>query len=42
MSMERIIGEDAESTKHLWWLTYEYKNKVRNYANGRKQVLIKK
>ena len=35
-------GEVAAATKHVWWLTYEYKNKVRSYANGRKLVMIKK
>ena len=26
----------------IWWLTYEYKNKMSIYANGRKLVVIAK
>ena len=42
MGMERISGEVAAATKHIWWLTYEYRNKMRSYANGRELVIIKK
>ena len=26
----------------VWWLTYEYKGKMRNYTNSHKLVMIKK
>ena len=43
MGMERISGEVAASSLSIvWWLTYEYKNKMRSYANGRKLVLLNK
>ena len=42
MGMERIIGDVAATLSIVWWLTYEYKSKMRNYANGRKLVMIKK
>jgi hypothetical protein len=42
MGMEWISGEVAAALSIVWWLTYEYKNKMRNYANGRKLVMIKK
>ena len=42
MGMEWISGEVAAALSIVWWLTYEYKSKMRNYANGRKLVMIKK
>ena len=42
MGMERISGEVAAATKQLWWLTYEYKSKMRIYANGGQLVMIRK
>ena len=42
MGMERISGEVAAALSIIWWLTYEYKNKMRNYANSHKLVMIKK
>ena len=43
MGMERISGEVySKRLSNVWWLTYEYKSKMRNYANGRKLVMIKK
>ena len=30
--MEWISGEVAAALSIVWWLTYEYKNKMRNYA----------
>ena len=42
MGMEWISGEVAAALSIIWWLTYEYKNKMGNYANGRKLVMIKK
>ena len=37
-----IIGEVVAALSNVWWLTYECKSKMRNYANGRKLVMIKK
>ena len=42
MGMERISGEVAAVLSIIWWLTYEYKSKMRIYANGRKLVMIYK
>ena len=42
MGKERISGEVAAALSIVWWLTYEYKNKMSNYANGRKLVMIRK
>ena len=42
MGMERISGKVAAALSIVWWLTYEYKSNMRNYANGRKLVMIKK
>ena len=42
MGMERVSGEVAAALSIVWWLTYEYRSKMRNYANGRKLVMIKK
>ena len=42
MGMEWISGEVAVAVSIVWWLTYKYKNKMRNYANGRKLVMINK
>ena len=42
MGMEWRSGEVAAALSIVWWLTYEYKNKMRNYANGRKLVMTKK
>ena len=37
-----IYGEVAESTKQIWWLIYEYKSKMRNYATDIELEVIKK
>ena len=43
MGRKRLSGEVAAAAKqYIWWLTYEYKNKMRNNANGRKLVMIEK
>ena len=42
MGMEWIGGEVAAALSIVWWLTYKYKNKMRNYTNCRKLVMIKK
>ena len=42
MGMEWISGEVAATLSIIWWLTYEYKNKMRSYANSRILVMIKK
>ena len=33
--MERISGEVAAATKHIWWLTYANKSEKRSKRNGR-------
>ena len=35
MGMERISGEVAAATKHIWWLTYANKSEKRSKQNGR-------
>ena len=42
MGKEWISGEVAAALSIIWWLTYEYKNKMSSYANVRKLVMIKK
>jgi len=42
MGMERISGEVAAATKHVWWLTYANKSEKRSKASGRQLVMIKK
>ena len=38
-----LSGEVAAAAKqYVWWLTYEYKNKMSIYANNRKLVMIAK
>ena len=32
MGMERISGQVAAALSIVWWLTYKYKKKMRNYA----------
>ena len=34
MGMERISGEVATATKHIWWLTYANKSEKRSKRNG--------
>ena len=40
--MERISGEVAASTKHIWWLTYANKSEKRSNATVKKLEVIKK
>ena len=40
--MEWMSGEVAAALSIVWWLTYDYKSKIRIYANGCKLVMIKK
>ena len=40
--MEWRSDEVAAALSIVWWLTYEYKGKMRNYTNGYKLVMIKK
>ena len=43
MGMEWISGEVcSKQLSIVWWLTYEYKSKMRNYANCCKLVMITK
>ena len=42
MCKEWIVVRLQQRLSIIWWLTYEYKNKMRIYANGRKLVMIKK
>ena len=35
MGMERISGEVATATKHIWWPTYANKSEKRSKQNGR-------
>ena len=40
--MERISGEVAAATKHIWWLTYANKSDKRSNSTVEKLELIKK
>ena len=40
--MERISGEVAAATKHIWWLTYANKSKKRSNRTVEKLEVIKK
>ena len=42
MGMERISGEVAEATKHIWWLTYASESEKRSNASVEKLEAIKK
>ena len=42
MGKEWIVMRLQQATKHVWWLTYEYKNKMRSCANGHNLVMIKR
>ena len=42
MGMERISGEVAAATKHIWWLTYANKSKKRASGMVVKLAMIKK
>ena len=38
MGMERISGEVAAASKHIWWLTYANKSEKRSKKNGREAI----
>ena len=40
--MERISGEVAAATKHIWWLTYANKSEKRGNGTVVKLAMIKK
>ena len=42
MGMERISGEVAVATKHIWWLTYANKSEKRSKGTVVKLTMIKK
>ena len=42
MGMERISGEVAAATKHIWWLTYANESGKRNNGMVVKLAMIKK
>ena len=42
MGMERISGEVAAATKHIWWLTYANKSEKRANGTVVKLAMIKK
>ena len=42
MGMERICGEVATATKHIWWLTYANKSEKRTSGTVVKLAMIKK
>ena len=42
MGMERISGEVAAATKHIWWLTYANESGKRNNGTVVKLAMIKK
>ena len=42
MGMERISGEVAAATKHIWWLTYANKSEKRNNGTVVKLAMIKR
>ena len=42
MGVERISGEVAAVTKHIWWLTYTNKSEKRANGTVMKLAMIKK
>ena len=42
MGMERISGEVAAASKHIWWLTYANKSEKRSNTTVAKLEMIKK
>ena len=42
MGMERIGGEVATATKHVWWLTYANKSEKRSNGTVVKLAMINK
>ena len=40
--MERISGEVAAASKHIWWLTYAHKSEKRSNRTVEKLEVIKK
>ena len=42
MGKERINGEVAAATKHIWWLTYANKSEKRSNATVEKLEVIRK
>ena len=42
MGKERIGGEVAAATKHVWWLTYANKSEKRSKGTVVKLAMIKK
>ena len=42
MGMERIGGKAATALSIVWWLTNEYKSKMRSYATVVKLAMIKR
>ena len=42
MGKERISGEVAAATKHIWWLTYTNKSEKRSNTADEKLEVIKK
>ena len=42
MGMERISGEVAAATKHIWWLTYANKSEKRTSGTVVKLAMIEK
>ena len=40
--MERISGEVAAASKHIWWLTYANKSEKRANGTVAKLAMIKK
>ena len=42
MGMERISGQVAAVSKHIWWLTYANKSEKRSNATDEKLEVIKK
>ena len=42
MGMERIRGEVAAATKHIWWLTYANESEKRSKGMVVKLAMIKR
>ena len=42
MGKERVSGEVAAATKHVWWLTYANKSEKRSKGTVAKVTMIKK
>ena len=42
MGKERMSGEVATATKHIWWLTYANKSEKRSNTAAEKLEVIKK